>query len=221
MQDSEHYLKRELYDLIKKDSTIFEFLQQGSLDGIWYWDLETQEDEWMSPAFWELLGCDPEKKKHLVSEWKDLIHSGDLKVVLENFRKHCADSGHPYDQVVRYRHENGSTIWVRCRGIAIRDEAGKPVRLLGAHTDLTQLKRTEEQLRAKTVELEAALKRIGSLESILPICAWCKKIRDKDDRWQQMETYISEQTGSAFSHGMCPDCETRTENGTGSPSGAA
>ena len=217
MQDSEHYLKRELYDLIRKDSSIFEFLQRGSLDGIWYWNLEMPEDEWMSPGFWELLGYDPEEKEHLASEWKDLIDPDDLKMALENFSKHCADPAHPYDQIVRYRHGDGSTVWVRCRGIAIRKEAGKPVRLLGAHTDLTQLKRTEEQLRTKTIALEAALKRIGSLESILPICAWCKKIRDADDHWQPMETYVSGRTGTMFSHGMCPDCE----KDVGSPSEGA
>ena len=39
--DDEHYLKRELYELVKSDPSIFEFLQAGSLDGIWYWDLDS------------------------------------------------------------------------------------------------------------------------------------------------------------------------------------
>lgn len=57
--------------------------------------------------------------------------------------------------------------------------------------------------------------RVNTLEKILPICSECKKIRlpdsDPNDRksWVQMEVYISERTGSAFSHGLCPDCHDR------------
>ena len=142
------YLRDELYALLSSSSEVFDFLQNGSLDGLWYWDLEDPEHEWMSARFWELLGYDPTKKKHLASEWQDLIDPGDLKVALENFHAHCADPNHAYDQVVRYRHASGRTIWVRCRGIAIRDKQGKAIRMLGAHNDLTELKETEEQLRA-------------------------------------------------------------------------
>ena len=151
-----HYLQRELYELVQQDSSIFEFLQRGSLDGVWYWDVTHPENEWMSPRFWELLGFDPTKKEHLAKEWQDLINPEDLEVALSNFTKHCADPDHPYDQMVRYRHKDGSTVWVRCRGIAIRDHTGKPIRLLGAHTDLTELKRTEEKLKQRTIELEAS-----------------------------------------------------------------
>jgi len=213
MKHKEHYLKQELYDLIKKDDTVFEFLQLGSLDGIWYWDLETEKDEWMSPRLWTLLGFDPSEMKHLASEWQNLIFHEDLQVSVDNFTKHCADPTHPYDQTVRYRHKDGSTVWVRCRGIAIRDEAGRPIRMLGAHTDLTQLKRTEEDLRRRTIQLEAANKKlekaiseIRELSAMLPICCVCKKIRDDKGYRHQVEAYIKKQTGTDFSHGYYPEC---------------
>jgi diguanylate cyclase (GGDEF)-like protein/PAS domain S-box-containing protein len=147
IMDESHYLKDELYTRISTDPTLFDFLQSGSLDGLWYWDLENPENEWMNAKFWELLGYDPKEKKHLASEWQELINPDDLKVAIENFQKHCEDPNHPYDQIVRYTHKNGKTIWVRCRGIAIRDEQGKPIRMLGAHNDLTELKELEERLR--------------------------------------------------------------------------
>lgn len=148
------YLKNELYDLIKKDTSIFEFIQSGSLDGIWYWDLENPEIEWMSPKFWETLGYNSDEKKHLASEWQDIIFQEDLKLAIENFEKHCADSNHPYDQIVRYKHKNGSTVWIRCRGLAIRDYTGKAIRMLGAHTDITDLKETEKEMLRLTKEYE-------------------------------------------------------------------
>jgi PAS domain S-box-containing protein len=100
----------------------------------------------MSPRFWELFGYDPATKQHLSSEWQEMIHPDDLQVALDNFRKHCADPAHPYDQIVRYTHRDGSTVWVRCRGIAIRDRNGKPIRMLGAHNDLTQVMRLKQEL---------------------------------------------------------------------------
>jgi len=60
---------------------------------------------------------------------------------------------------------------------------------------------------------------IRQLQDLIPICAYCRKIRNDKDYWQLAETYISEQTGSNFTHGMCPDCAkaflaggTRKEN---------
>ena len=85
---SENYLKNELYKLVKESSEIFEFIQAGSLDGIWYWDLENPENEWMSPRFWELFGIDPSSKQHKASEWQDIIDQDDLKMAFENFNKH-------------------------------------------------------------------------------------------------------------------------------------
>jgi len=143
---SENYLKKELHELIQIDSTIFEFIQEGSLDGIWYWDLKNPENEYMSEKFWELFGINPTTKKHKASEWQDIIFEEDLKTAIENFQKHLEDPNHPYDQMVRYRHTDGSTIWVRCRGIAIRDENGVPIRMLGAHNDFTQQKKLEAEL---------------------------------------------------------------------------
>ncbi|MBP2029034.1 diguanylate cyclase (GGDEF)-like protein [Acetoanaerobium pronyense] len=55
---------------------------------------------------------------------------------------------------MRYRHRDGSTIWIRCRGLAIRDEYGKPIRMLGAHTDITDLKETEQEISRLTKEYE-------------------------------------------------------------------
>lgn len=160
---TEHYLKAELYNFIKHTPDYFDFIQKGSLDGIWYWDLEYPEHEWMSEEFWHLLGFDPQEKEHLASEWQDLIFTEDLERAKENLEKHLADPNHPYDQVVRYRHKLGKTIWVRCRGIAIRDpETGKPLRMLGAHNDLTPLMASKEMTAALLFQIDALKMQIST-----------------------------------------------------------
>ena len=156
MAEDEHYLKTELYELVRKDRAIFEFLQAGSLDGIWYWDVERQDQEWMSPRFKELFGYRDDEIPNTSEWWMANIFPEDRDLALDNFAKHLADAHHPYDQIVRYRHRDGSTVWVRCRGLAVRNEKGEPIRLLGCHTDVSALKRAEEDLRRQAEELREA-----------------------------------------------------------------
>lgn len=134
-----HYLEKELYQLLQKDNKIFEFIQESSLDGMWYWDLENPKNEWMSPRFWEVLGYSAKEKAHLTSSWQDIIFSEDLNLALENFNKHCEDPSYPYDQIVRYKHKTGKTVYIRCRGTVVRDTKGKPIRMIGAHNDYSDI----------------------------------------------------------------------------------
>ncbi|MFW5700762.1 MAG: PAS domain S-box protein, partial [Cyclobacteriaceae bacterium] len=157
MENDEHYLKQELFHLLNKDESIFEFLQEGSLDGLWYWDLEHPENEWMNAKFWTTLGYDPSTKSHHANQWQDIIFSEDLAVAKDNLSKHCNNPDHPYDQVVRYKHADNSTVWIRCRGIAIRDEKGKPIRMLGAHTNITKEKEQEIELKKLLKKYESIL----------------------------------------------------------------
>ncbi len=139
----EHYLKAELEGRLRDDPLLWRFFQQASLDGIWYRDLEKPENEYLSPEFWRTLGYDPANKKHLVSEWQDLIDPDDLEAATANLHAHLNDPDHPYDQIVRYRCADGATAWLRCRGMAIRDEDGRAIRLVSAHNDLTDQKNQE------------------------------------------------------------------------------
>ncbi|MBU1369897.1 MAG: PAS domain-containing protein, partial [Bacteroidetes bacterium] len=129
------YLKKELYGLIKTDESIFDFIQESALDGLWYWDLEKPENEWMNAKFWTVLGYDPDEMPHKSNAWQSIINQDDLKLASDNLTQHWENPEHPYDQVVRYTHKNGSMVWIRCRGMAIRDKNGKPIRMLGAHQD--------------------------------------------------------------------------------------
>ena len=149
---AEHYLKTELDHQMSTNPEMWSFVQQASLDGVWYWDLERPDQEWMSPEFWRLFGIDPATKSHNPAEWQDIVNQDDLKIALVNFELHCADPAHPYDQLVRYRHSDGSTIWVRCRGRAIRNEEGKAIRMFGVHNEITAVRRRHETGR----ELDAA-----------------------------------------------------------------
>lgn len=64
----------------------------------------------------------------------------------------------------------------------------------------------QESLAARVTELEDALARVKRLQGLLPICSYCKKIRNDRNYWQQLENYIGEHSEAQFSHGICPDC---------------
>lgn len=185
-----HYLKEELYALIKTDDRIFDFLQESALDGLWYWDLNAREHEWMNAQFWETLGYDPAQMPHLASAWQDIIHPDDLAAAIERFGQHLEDPAVPYDQVVRYRHQRGHTVYIRCRGMAIRDEHGTPLRLLGAHVDVSAEKQKELLLRRSQ-----RMARIGS---------WTVNLQENTVYWDDIVREI---------HEVDPGFEPTTEMG--------
>lgn len=164
-----HYLEGELHELLHTDLLMFDFFQDAASDGLWYWDLVDQENEWMSPKFWQILGIDPSTKKHLSSEWQDLIYKEDLEIAKRNLTLHLSNPDFPYDQIVRYHHKDGSTVWIRCRGIAIYNNNGEAIRLLGSHTDLTPVIEKQQELISSQNKVEQLQRYIGELEHKLNI----------------------------------------------------
>ena len=69
-----------------------------------------------------------------------------------------------------------------------------------------QLKNSEDRLRQEKERAEAALAEVKTLSGLLPICSYCKKIRDDKGYWNQIETYIHEHSDAEFSHSICRDC---------------
>lgn len=69
-----------------------------------------------------------------------------------------------------------------------------------------QLRNQRDVLVLKNMELEEHIQRIKRLEGLISICMYCKKIRNEQETWEQLEKYISEHSNARFSHGVCPDC---------------
>jgi hypothetical protein len=78
--------------------------------------------------------------------------------------------------------------------------------VFGVVQDISERKRIETEREALILELKSAAEDIKTLSGILPICASCKKIRDDEGYWEQVEAYVSRHTDARFSHGICPDC---------------
>ncbi len=72
-----------------------------------------------------------------------------------------------------------------------------------------KLSRLIEKQRVEQ-ELRESLLHIQTLHGLIPMCAWCKKVRDDDGYWSSVEKYITERTDATFTHGICPDCKRKT-----------
>jgi phosphoserine phosphatase RsbU/P len=64
----------------------------------------------------------------------------------------------------------------------------------------------QQNLSERVQELEEALSKVKQLQGLLPICSYCKKIRNDQNYWQQVETYVGQHSEAQFSHSICPDC---------------
>lgn len=102
------------------------------------------------------------------------------------------------------RHKDGHEIHLEIALNPIDTEEGMLV--LATITDITERKQAEEVLLRNSADLAAALARVKLLTGLLPICAGCKKIRDDQGYWNQLEKYIVEHSEATFTHGYCPDC---------------
>lgn len=131
--------------------------------------------------------------------WAEGVHPDDfdycLKIFLDGF-----NSRKIFEMEYRLMRHDGVYRWIFDRGVPFVDDNNRFAGYIGSCVDITERVDAQEALRLK-LENE-----INTLKGIIPICCYCKKIRDDKESWHQLEAYISEHSEAEFSHGLCPDC---------------
>ena len=136
-----------------------------------------------------------------------IIHPDCMQQCTEMFQRALA--GERPDHIeAKFVTKDGRAITVY-GSVNCRFESGKPVATRGVFRDVTERKLMEEALRKADAELGAALGQVKLLEGILPICSFCKRIRDENNVWCGLESYIADHSEANFSHTFCPDCGRR------------
>jgi PAS domain S-box-containing protein len=113
----------------------------------------------------------------------------------------------------RYIHKNGHIIWVRLTATSIPDSDGKPALGLAMIEDISEGKKYEWEREGIIAQLQDALASVKTLSGLLPMCSWCKKIRDDQGAWSEVEVYVKQRSNADFTQGICPDCQNKVRKG--------
>jgi len=134
----------------------------------------------------------------------ELLIGQPLLLVGEEFQQVEDGDGAGLHQELSLERFDGTPIEVEAVGIPITYKGESAVQVI-LH-DITERKRLQSELTDKMMLMEAALAKVKQLEGIIPICMYCKKIRNDEQSWQQLEAYICAHSEARFSHGICPEC---------------
>ena len=131
----------------------------------------------------------------------DFVHPDDRQRTLDQNLK-VRSGGQALAFENRYRCKDGSYRWLLWNATADLEHEV----IYSVARDITERKRAEEERERLLRELQDALAEVRELQKILPICSYCRNIRDDENYWQTVESYISHHTNTRFSHGICPAC---------------
>lgn len=156
----------------------------------------------VNPAWREAFGYSVEETRGL--KLMDIIHPSSLA--------HCMEAFHRVIRGTPARNIEATFVTREGREIILEGNAdchfvnGKPASTRAIFRDVTEKKRAERALQEANEELKRALEEVKQLQGLLPICMYCKKIRDEKDSWHEVETYVRQRTEAKFTHGVCPCC---------------
>ena len=136
-------------ELIAKEQR-FELIAAGTGDGIWDWDLATDKI-YFSPRWKSMLGYNEDDIENSFPALKNLIHPDDLGSTITSW---MAGESQSFDIEYRLKNKHSSYTWIRCRGIALRDENDQLVRMAGSHTDISTQKQAFEDMEHMNVTLQ-------------------------------------------------------------------
>ncbi len=126
----------------------------GSNDGIWDWDLPSGtvyfSDRWKA-----MLGYAPDELEGRYEEWAGMLNPDDMARIAPDIQRHLAGETDYFQVEFRMRCKDGSEKWILSRGRALFDDAGKPIRMAGSHTDMTEMRAADLALRERTEQLNA------------------------------------------------------------------
>ena len=152
---SEIIRRQEVETILRDREERYELAISGTNDGIWDWNIITNEI-YYSPTWMRIIGYEDNPLPQLFSTWADNVHPDELILAISDITNHLEGKTDVYQNNHRIKHCNGNYIWIAAKGKCICDQEGKPYRLVGIITDITDKKIAEEELKFAKEEAEIA-----------------------------------------------------------------
>jgi len=137
--------RKEAQEALCRSEERYALAAWASNDGLWDWDVETEE-VYYSPRWKSMLGFEDSEIAGRPSEWIHRLHADDRDHFEKTLRAHLEGDTPHFEVEYRIRHRDGTYRWMLCKGVAVRDERQQPLRLAGSQTDTTSRKKVELQL---------------------------------------------------------------------------
>lgn len=134
----------------------FELAMRGANDGLWDWNLLT-DDVYYSPRWKSMVGYSDEELVGHLETWKRLVHPDDQQITLDRVDDLTSGRIEKYEVEFRMQHRDGHYLDVLSRAFLVHDAQGKAVRLVGTHVDISERKQTEARLESSLSLLRATL----------------------------------------------------------------
>jgi PAS domain S-box-containing protein len=149
--------------VIRKSEERWQFALEGSGDGVWDWSIQLNE-VFFSKQWKAMLGFKEDEISGNLEEWDKIIHPDDIEKVHEDIQKHLDGKTPVYENEHRIQCKDGSYKWIYSRGKVIsRTEKGKPLRMIGTHSDITGRKWANEELRKSEDRFRFMAKNTGDV----------------------------------------------------------
>ncbi|MBF0445839.1 MAG: response regulator [Magnetococcales bacterium] len=151
--------RKQVENSLRISEERFSLAMQGINDGLWDWNLETNEI-YLSPVWKTMLGYKDDELENHVDVWKSNIHPDDIGREKQTVDEYLSGKLDRYEIELSMRHKNGYYLPILSRGLAVRNETGKPIRLIGTNIDITVQKQLEEKLKFERKRIELLLEAI-------------------------------------------------------------
>lgn len=152
---------------LRKSEERFRLAMEATRDGIWDWDVETGR-VYFSPGYAAMLGYDPAEVPDDVTSWLDFIHPDDREKTYQANQDCIENRIDSFKIFFRMEHKDGFWKWIMGRGkAAARNSSGRATRMVGTHTDITELKNAQFEISKVNTKLEQALAEKDRFFSIL------------------------------------------------------
>jgi PAS domain S-box-containing protein len=158
--------RKRVENTLRETKDRLAFALEGAQEGLWDWNVETGE-VYFSPRMETMLGYEPGEWRPNIETWELLVHPQDLDRVMQVLHEHLEGRTEFYQTEHRVRRKDGRWIWIRDSGCVVaRDRAGRPLRAVGTHLDITERKEIEQALRRSQASLAEAqrLAKVGNWE---------------------------------------------------------